>query len=53
MELPIEIASEDIGAFCRKHHIAKLALFGSVLTASAPTAMWTSWSSLSRTTSRD
>ena len=32
MELPIEIASEDIGAFCRKHHIAKLALFGSVLT---------------------
>jgi len=30
--LPIQIVPEKIRAFCRKHHIAKLALFGSVLT---------------------
>jgi hypothetical protein len=32
MGLPIEIDSKVIGAFCRKHHLVKLALFGSVLT---------------------
>ena len=32
MDLPIEIDREQIAAFCRKHHLTKLALFGSVLT---------------------
>ena len=32
MELPIEIDKEQLAAFCRKHHLTKLALFGSVLT---------------------
>ncbi len=32
MDLPIEIDREQIAAFCRKHHLIKLALFGSVLT---------------------
>lgn len=32
MDLPIEIDRERITAFCRKHHLTKLALFGSVLT---------------------
>lgn len=32
MNLPIPIDSEVIAAFCRKHHLTKLALFGSVLT---------------------
>lgn len=32
MELPIEIDREQIAAFCRRHHLTKLALFGSVLT---------------------
>ncbi|HNT89730.1 MAG TPA: nucleotidyltransferase domain-containing protein [Candidatus Hydrogenedentes bacterium] len=32
MQLPIEIDSERIAASCGKHHITKLALFGSVLT---------------------
>jgi predicted nucleotidyltransferase len=32
MDLPIEINKEKTAAFCRKHHITKLALFGSVLT---------------------
>ena len=32
MDLPIEIDSEKITEFCRKHHLTKLALFGSVLT---------------------
>lgn len=32
MELPIEIDRERIAAFCRDHHLTKLALFGSVLT---------------------
>jgi uncharacterized protein len=31
MGLPIEIDKEQIGAFCRKHHIQRFALFGSVL----------------------
>lgn len=29
----IEIDQEEIAAFCRKHHITRLALFGSVLHA--------------------
>jgi predicted nucleotidyltransferase len=32
MKLPIEIDREQIADFCRKHHIIKLAFFGSVLT---------------------
>ena len=32
MDLPIEIDKDAIAAFCQKHHIIKLALFGSVLT---------------------
>lgn len=32
MDLPIEIDREAIAAFCRKHHLTMLALFGSVLT---------------------
>ena len=32
MELPVEIDKARLAAFCEKHHIAKLALFGSVLT---------------------
>jgi len=32
VDLPIEIDKEEIAAFCQKHHITKLALFGSVLT---------------------
>ena len=28
----IEFPKEKIGAFCRKHHIAKLSVFGSALT---------------------
>jgi len=32
MELPIQIDKKQIADFCRKHHIMKLALFGSVLT---------------------
>ena len=32
MELPIEIDREQLEAFCRKHHLTKLAFFGSVLT---------------------
>jgi len=32
MELPIQIDREQIAVFCRKHHLTKLALFGSVLT---------------------
>lgn len=32
MELPIQIDREQLAAFCRKHHLTKLALFGSVLT---------------------
>ncbi len=27
----IQVPKEEIGAFCRKHHIRKLSLFGSVL----------------------
>lgn len=30
--MPIQIDREQIAAFCRKHHLTKLALFGSVLT---------------------
>ena len=30
-KVPIEIPKDKIAAFCRKHHIRKLALFGSVL----------------------
>jgi hypothetical protein len=32
MELPIQVDEARIGAFCQKHHLTKLALFGSVLT---------------------
>jgi predicted nucleotidyltransferase len=32
MNLPIEIDQMRIAAFCRKHHLTKMALFGSVLT---------------------
>ena len=32
MELPIQVDKAQIAAFCEKHHIVKLALFGSVLT---------------------
>ena len=32
MELPIQIDKEAIATFCERHHIVKLALFGSVLT---------------------
>jgi len=32
MNLPIEIDREVIAGFCRRHHLTKLALFGSVLT---------------------
>ncbi len=32
-KLPVRIDKRKIGAFCRKHHITYLALFGSVLTA--------------------
>ena len=32
MKLPIQIDKKQIEGFCRKHHIMKLALFGSVLT---------------------
>lgn len=32
MKLPIEIDQQLISDFCRKYHIVKLALFGSVLT---------------------
>ncbi len=32
MELPIQIDAAKIATFCEKHHITKLALFGSVLT---------------------
>lgn len=30
--LPIEVAPERISAFCQANHIAKLSLFGSILT---------------------
>ncbi len=32
MDLPIKIDREQLAAFCCKHHLTKLALFGSVLT---------------------
>lgn len=32
MQLPIEIDKAQVAAFCDKHHITKLSLFGSVLT---------------------
>ena len=32
MELPVHADKGQIAAFCRKHHITKLAFFGSVLT---------------------
>ena len=32
MELPIKIDQQAIADFCRKHHLIKLALFGSILT---------------------
>ena len=32
MDLPLEIDQEEIAAFCRRRHLTKLALFGSVLT---------------------
>lgn len=33
-ELPIKLKQDKIERFCKKHHIAYLALFGSVLTSS-------------------
>lgn len=33
MKLPISLSTEKIGAFCKKHHILTLALFGSILTS--------------------
>ena len=32
MELAIRLEKSEIETFCRKHHLTKLALFGSVLT---------------------
>ncbi len=32
-QLPVELPREQIAAFCNRHHIRKLSLFGSVLTA--------------------
>ena len=32
MDLPIEIDQQRLVAFCKRHHLTKLALFGSVLT---------------------
>jgi predicted nucleotidyltransferase len=32
MDLPISVDREKVAAFCRKHHLTRLALFGSVLT---------------------
>ena len=32
MVLPIEVNKDKIAAFCQKHHLTKLAFFGSVLT---------------------
>ena len=32
MDLPIEVNKDKIAAFCQKHHLTKLAFFGSVLT---------------------
>ena len=29
--IPISISEQAIGAFCRKHHMTRLALFGSVI----------------------
>ena len=31
MRANIDISQEEIGAFCRRHHIRRLSLFGSVL----------------------
>ena len=31
--LPVELPRQDIEAFCVRHHIRKLSLFGSILTA--------------------
>ena len=30
-EIPIEIPKDRVALFCKKHHIARLALFGSIL----------------------
>ena len=32
MELPVHIDKEQLANFCEKHHIVRLALFGSILT---------------------
>jgi predicted nucleotidyltransferase len=32
MTLPIKVDQQEITAFCRKHHLTKLAFFGSMLT---------------------
>ena len=32
MDLPIRIDQEEIAAFCLRHHLIRMALFGSVLT---------------------
>jgi hypothetical protein len=33
MEPAIALSKDKIGAFCKKHHILRLALFGSILTS--------------------
>jgi hypothetical protein len=33
MNVPIEVSQEGIAAFCQRHHIRRLALFGSVIRA--------------------
>lgn len=32
MDLPIQVDKEQLAAFCRRYHLIRLALFGSVLT---------------------
>lgn len=32
MDLPIQVNKDEIADFCRKHHLTKLAFFGSILT---------------------
>ena len=32
MELPIRVDNDQLADFCRRHHLTKLAFFGSVLT---------------------
>jgi predicted nucleotidyltransferase len=53
MTLQINIDRRAIAEFCRRHHIRRLALFGSALRKDfARTAMSTSWWSSSASTCR-